>query len=100
MALYDYLNRIEQLDGLIRKKRTGPPKELAQRLDISERWLYYLLEELKTELDCPIRYDRRKRSYIYETPGRLKIGFIRDAEPWQLEKVNGGKSYKLFRLYV
>ncbi|WP_234570009.1 hypothetical protein [Rhodohalobacter sp. 614A] len=39
MALYNYLNRIERLDVLIRQKRTGPLKELAEKLGISERWL-------------------------------------------------------------
>lgn len=68
MALYDYLNRIRRLDALIRQKRTGSPKELAEKLDISERWLYILLDELKTELDCPISYDRRRRSYVYKNP--------------------------------
>lgn len=100
MALHDYLNRIQRLDNLIRQKRTGSPKELAEKLNISERWLYYFLDELKTDLGCPIRYDRRKRSYVYETPGHVKIGFIREVEPWQMGKISGGKTYKLFRLYV
>ncbi len=78
MGLYNYLNRINRLDALIRHKSTGPPKELADKLNISERWLYIFLDELKTELDCPISYDRNKRSYVYDKPGKVMIGFTSD----------------------
>jgi hypothetical protein len=101
MALYDYLNRIKRLDTLIRQKRTGPPKELAGKLGISERWLYSLMEELKMELDCPIRYDRRRRSYVYEKPGKVVIGFTKELEPWQMRETSGGKKFKIVSsLYV
>lgn len=101
MALNNYLNRIEQLDALIRQKRTGSPKDLAVKLNISERWLYILLDELKTELDCPIRYSRHRRSYIYEKPGRIVIGFSSELEPWQMKNVNGGENFQtFFSLYV
>ncbi len=53
MSLYKYLNRIRRLDGMIRRKNTGPPPELARKLNISERWLYIFLDELREELDCP-----------------------------------------------
>ena len=98
MALYNYLNRIRRLDSLIRQKRTGTPKELAEKLDISERWLYILMEELRIELGCPIRYDRRERSYVYEEPGKVVIGFTKELEPWQKKQVSGGRIF--FPLYV
>lgn len=101
MALYNYLNRIHRLDALIRQKRTGPPKELAEKLNISERWLYIFLDELKTELDCPIRYDRGRRSYVYEKPGKVIMRFTEEMELWQMRKVSGGENYKkFFSLYV
>lgn len=86
---------------LIRQKRTGTPKELAEKLDISERWLYNIMEELKTELDCPIRYDRKRRSYIYERSGVIYLGFTTELDPFELRKVNGGeKTHCFFSLYV
>jgi hypothetical protein len=84
------------LDALIRQKRTGPPKELADRLGISERWLYIFLDELKTELNCPIRYDRKRRSYIYEQPGKVVIGFTSELDSWQMKKVSGGENFITF----
>lgn len=101
MALYNYLNRIQRMDSLIRRKCTGTPKELAEKLDISERWLYIFLDELKTDLNCPIRYDRKRRSYVYEEPGKIMIGFTAELEPWQMKKVSGGENFRsFFLLYV
>lgn len=97
MALYNYLNRIERLDSMIRRKNTGPPRELANRLGISERWLYILLDELKTDLGCPIRYDRKRRSYIYEKPGKVTIQFTEEIDPLKMRTVNGG--YKMNNFY-
>ncbi|MEX1269883.1 MAG: hypothetical protein WEA56_12805 [Balneolaceae bacterium] len=89
------------MDALIRQKRTGPPKELAEKLGISERWLYMFMDELKMELDCPIQYDRKKRSYVYEEPGKVVIGFTQEMEPWQMKKVRGGENFiSFFPLYV
>jgi len=101
MALYDYINRIERMDTLIRRKSTGPPKELAEKLNISERWLYIFLDELRSELDCPIKYDRRRRSYVYEVPGRVTIGFKSEMVNEELKKVSGGRKIRnIFSLYV
>ena len=101
MALYNYINRIERMDTLIRCKSTGTPKELAEKLNISERWLYIFLDELRTELDCPIRYDRRKRSYVYEIPGRVTIGFKTEIDTEDMKKVSGGINFKnYFSLYL
>lgn len=94
MGLYNYLNRINRLDMLIRNKRTGPPKELADKLNISERWLYTLLDELKTELDCPIRYDRKRRSYVYDEPGKVMIGFASEISSPQMRTVSGGRKFE------
>ena len=101
MALYNYLNRIERMDYLIRSKCTGSPKELAKKLNISERWLYIFLDELRTELDCPIRYDRKLRSYIYEKPGRVTIGFETEVDVEEMRRVSGGKNLQnYFSLYL
>jgi hypothetical protein len=89
MGLYTYLNRIRRLDDLIRRKSTGTPKELANKLDISERWLYVLLDELKNELGCPIKYDRKRRSYIYGEHGKIRIGFTKEMNHQELREIEG-----------
>lgn len=95
MSLYQYLNRIRRLDALIRRRSTGPPAELADKLNISERWLYNLLAELREDLNCPIRYSRRFRSYYYAQKGRLRLGFDlhteieEPVEPYNQRSVRG-----------
>lgn len=92
MSLHTYLNRIHRLDALIRQKRTGTPGELADKLGISERWLFSFLEEIKTELDCPIHYSRLQRSYIYNKPGKVFIGFLghEELDRDSLKRLSGG----------
>jgi transcriptional antiterminator len=54
---------MKYLQELIEKQGTGTPKELASRLGISERMLYYYLDELKTSKQCV--FCRKKKSYIF-----------------------------------
>lgn len=101
MSLYNYLNRIRRLDAMIRQKSTGTPQELAEKLGISERWLFVLLDELKQDLNCPIKYDRRRRSYIYSVRGKLMIDFTEEMEKEQLGDTYGGINFKNFHsLYL
>ena len=97
MSLCKYLNRIDRLDALIRRKSTGPPKELAYKLDISERWLYNLLGELKEELHCPIVYDHNQRSYVYEEKGKMVFGFQVTLTEEEKRSITGGYFWKATR---
>lgn len=99
MSLHTYLTRIKRLDAMIRRKSTGPPEQLADKLGISERWLYKFLRELKEEFDCPITYDHYRQSYVYEDHGKIKIGFQHLADEQQ-KKIGGGCSKKSKSLYV
>jgi hypothetical protein len=81
---------------MIRRKSTGPPEELANKLDISERWLYKFLRELKEEFDCPISYDSYRRSYVYEEKGKIMVGFEELSNKNQ-RKISGGSTQKLYQ---
>lgn len=63
MQFEKYVNRMQYLKELIEKERTGTPKELAKRLGISERMLYYYLDALKSSKQCS--FCRKRRSYIF-----------------------------------
>ncbi|MXV50387.1 HTH domain-containing protein [Pedobacter sp. HMF7647] len=74
------IKRIEAVDFLISARKTGTPTSFARRLNISERALYRLLEEMK-ELGAPISYCKLRRSYYYTEEGRFYAGFKKSVSP-------------------
>lgn len=65
---------LKRADNLIRLKATGNPASFAEKMSISERSLYLLLQHLK-EIGAPIAYNRARKSYYYTQPVMLKLGF-------------------------
>ena len=70
-----YFNRLEHIDRLIRMKGTGTPKQLADRLHISESLLYEYLSFMKDQ-GAPIVYSKLRQSYYYERQGGFNLRFI------------------------
>lgn len=60
-----------RLHELIKNKQTGKLKQLAQKLEISERSVNYYIAFMRNELKAPIIYDRKLETYLYETECRL-----------------------------
>jgi transcriptional antiterminator len=60
-----------RLHELIQKKQTGNLKQLAQKLEISERSVNYYIAFMRNELKAPIIYDRKLETYLYEAECRL-----------------------------
>ena len=60
-----------RLHELIITKQTGTPKQLAQKLDISDRSLHYYIAFMKSEMKAPVVYDNKLATYIYETECKL-----------------------------
>lgn len=77
MLLQKQLARIERIDFLIRKRATGSPKELANKLDITDRTLRSLLTQMR-EMGADIYYDSHKMSYSYKKPYCFFFGFIHE----------------------
>jgi transcriptional antiterminator len=44
---------------------TGNPKELSEKLGVSERTLYNYISFMKNELRAPVAFNVNKRSYEY-----------------------------------
>ena len=74
MNLLDKIKLIERTDALIRRKSTGTPNQLADRLKLSERSLYNLIRLMK-EMGAPIYYCRDRNSFCYEHNVEFRIGF-------------------------
>ncbi|MCG8411198.1 MAG: HTH domain-containing protein [Bacteroidales bacterium] len=68
------IERLERIDFLIRYKNTGSPKELAKKLNISERQIYRLIEQMRS-LGAKIEYSKIKKTYFFSKPQKLKIGY-------------------------
>jgi len=70
MSLITRIERLQRIDSLIRLKATGSPRQLAERLEISESTLYEDLNDLKT-MGAEIVYCRYYMSYKYISPVKL-----------------------------
>lgn len=60
-----YIVRLLTLDKLIQRKSTGTPKDLAERLNISESTVYRLLKLLRNDMGLKIKYCHKSKSYTY-----------------------------------
>ncbi len=94
--LEEQINQIEQLDQLIRMQATGKPKQLANRLQISEASLFRLFDVMKS-LNAPIKYNIYLQSYVYEHNVSFKFGFFAiEISQQKAKQINGGfKNLKL-----
>ncbi len=79
MTAIKYIDRLKQIDRLVRLRSTGSPNELAVKLGISERSVYDLLKDLR-ELGAPLAWDFYSNSYIYIEAGKLQIDFVTEPD--------------------
>ena len=91
MAITDYFERIERIDGFIRRKATGTAKELAHKLGISKRMIYIYIETMK-ELGAPIEYNNTDQTYYYTEKGKIHLGF-KLTELTKEEQINIGGAF-------
>ena len=56
---------IIRLHELIETKNTGTPRDLAQKLNLSERMVYNYISFMKEELTASFIYDADKTTYCY-----------------------------------
>lgn len=90
MNIIDQIHRLKRIHQLIRRKATGTPHQLSEKLGISDRQLYRLLDELKS-YGLPIEYCRIRQSYYYSREVEFEISFeIREKGRG---KIFGGKGF-------
>ena len=71
---FEEINRIQQIDRLIRLNNTGNADEFANKLGISRRQVYNILEKLK-DMGLGIEYDRNIKSFVYTKAYQVRILF-------------------------
>ena len=70
MGLIETLDRLQRIDDLLTRKATGNPKSFADKLGISKRRLYVMLEELR-EYGLKIEYSKERQTYYYLNDQRI-----------------------------
>lgn len=65
MAGLKYYERMMYLTELIEKRKTGSPKELSKKLNVTERTVYNILESLRLAHPKPIVYSAEEKSYVF-----------------------------------
>lgn len=66
------LERLQQLHGMIEMENTGSPKEISNKMNVSERLVYNLIEQLK-DYQAEIYYSRSSKTYYYSNNFELKV---------------------------
>jgi len=79
MILKDQINLLDRIDYLIQRHATGTPKQLAHKLNLSERMVYNYILVLKTEFNAPIVYSRTLQSYMYTEQVTFQVGFKKNS---------------------
>ena len=85
MKFLEKLQVIERVDQLIRMKATGSPSALAEKLNVSRRCVYDIIDVMK-RMDAPIEYDSKRKSFYYSYTCDLMIGFV------DSKKITGGSN--------
>jgi len=87
MKFFDQLRLIERVDGLIRRKQTGSPKELARKLGVSTRTVHRIVADMR-DMGLPIDYSSATKNYYYESDVVVHIEISRVDQ----EKMKGGEN--------
>lgn len=74
MKSIKHIEKLKRMHNLISQECTGTPSELADRLTISDRTVYYLLEQLR-DYEAQIGYDRSRKTYYYKEDFILEVNF-------------------------
>ncbi len=74
MKTIKHVERLQRLHDLIIMECTGSPAQIARRLRISERTVYYLIEQLR-DYEAKIGYDRGRKTYFYKDDFILEVNF-------------------------
>ena len=69
------IRKIIRINNLIKSERTVTPKTLSTYLAASERATHHYLRFMRNELNAPIKWDAKKKSYMYKNEGELKMAW-------------------------
>lgn len=91
MPLQKYIDRLERLHLLIRRKATGPVDELADKLALSRRQTLEYISDMK-EMGAPIQFCKYRQTYYYTRDVKLTVGFS-ELTAGEAALTNGGSQF-------
>lgn len=71
------IEKVKFFIHLIEKERTGPPSEVAKKLNVSERTIYAYVQLLKSEMNAPIEFNKFRKTYQFSRPGKLNWEWVK-----------------------
>lgn len=74
MSIKEINRTIAWIDQEIREQQTGTPDQLAGKLKMSVRLLYYYLDMMKL-LGAPIEYSQSNNTFVYLRSGYFYQGY-------------------------
>ncbi len=66
MQYQKYATRLRHLEEKIKNEDTVSPIQLAKDLGISKRMVFHYIEYLSSEIEKPIEYCRRSKTYKFK----------------------------------
>ena len=69
-----FINRLTEIDFLIRHKATGNARELSERIGISERSVFNYIKFMRN-MGAPIIFHNGLNSYVYRNVGEFVVKF-------------------------
>jgi predicted DNA-binding transcriptional regulator YafY len=96
MEFIKQIERLQQLNKLVREQRTGSPEELAKRIGVSRAKLYLMLDELRDE-GVEIKFAKRLNSFFYENCAGISVVFsLKVLESTEIRNISAGKRLNYF----
>jgi Mn-dependent DtxR family transcriptional regulator len=65
MAGLKYYERTKLLIELIEKKKTGSPGDLAKKLQVHKRTVFWIIDDLRLSESSEIVFSKESKSYIF-----------------------------------
>jgi predicted transcriptional regulator len=85
MTTFRKFEKLKAFTQIVKLKIAGSPKELANRLNVSESTLYEIVNLCK-DMGMEVRYNRQRRCYESVNKKYLYIGLEKD----EMKNIDGG----------
>lgn len=93
MKIIKQLERLKTIHHLIENQQTGSPNEFANKIHVSKRQLFNILDDLKL-MGAPIEYSTLQKSYIYSEYCEIQLLFqIKILNKEEMTSISGGKNF-------